>query len=189
MSNIVVFYFHGFASGVNSKKFQSLIDAGFETYGVDIPIPYTKAKHTLVDYILDKFNELDLFGKTVVFVGTSLGGYWASRMAQLFDVPAFLINPALDPANSLKQYLDKDIKNYVTGEKIELSEEIISGYFPIEFPQSIHYHDHIFISANDPVIDQSVWLTVKRPFLRIYDSADHRFDDNWGDVIAELKAL
>ena len=40
----------------------------------------------------------------IILIGSSLGGYWTNFLAQKFNLPCLLINPAIAPMNSLKKY-------------------------------------------------------------------------------------
>jgi predicted esterase YcpF (UPF0227 family) len=44
-------------------------------------------------------------------IGSSLGGFYAAFLAEKFDAPAVLINPAVRPFNTLSQHLGEN-KNY-----------------------------------------------------------------------------
>jgi uncharacterized protein len=65
----------------------------------------------------------------VVFVGSSLGGYWANAMAKNYKFPCFLINPSLYPMDSLGKYgVAQDyLHQYLPSTKLLVSRTIILG--------------------------------------------------------------
>ena len=61
------------------------------------------------------------FGRIPCFVGSSLGGYYATYLAEKHGLKAVLINPAIDPHVGLRAFLGPQ-KNLHTGEPYELIE-------------------------------------------------------------------
>lgn len=93
-----IVYIHGYGSSSNTLKVHSLRDLGYNVVAPDVPLLYDDALDTLknVFYSLPKDD--------ILIVGSSLGGYWASIMSDLFIIPAVLINPSCDPGKTLKSY-------------------------------------------------------------------------------------
>jgi predicted esterase YcpF (UPF0227 family) len=60
-------------------------------------------------------------GAPVCFVGSSLGGFYATYLAEQHGAKAVLMNPAVDPHVGLRPYLGLQ-KNLHTGEPYELTE-------------------------------------------------------------------
>ena len=89
-----VVYFHGYGSSSKSDKVSALT-----AVAPDIPVTYDEARKVLVEFLTPL-----LKNPNVVFVGTSLGGYWATIMSDLFGVPAVIINPSTTPRISLNKY-------------------------------------------------------------------------------------
>ena len=57
----------------------------------------------------------------MTFIGSSLGGFYATWLAERYAAKAVLINPAIDPHLGLRAYLGPQ-KNLYTGEPYELTE-------------------------------------------------------------------
>jgi len=68
----------------------------------------------------------------IALVGTSLGGYWAARFGNHFEIPAVLINPTIHPHQSLKRYVGHKLLNFVTRSRNILREEVPASYGNIE---------------------------------------------------------
>ena len=58
----------------------------------------------------------------ITLVGSSLGGFYATWLAEKHDVRAALINPAIDPHEGLRAYLGPQ-QAFHGGERYELTEE------------------------------------------------------------------
>ena len=121
-----VIYLHGFASGPNTQKVQLLKDAGFEVIAPLIPIDVVTAESE-VHYCIMNAVMSSYPSEKIVVLGTSLGGFWAARMGQYFDITTILMNPALHPEESLKKFIGS-YKNYHTGEMLELDEKTVDRY-------------------------------------------------------------
>ena len=59
---------------------------------------------------------------SIALVGSSLGGFYATHLAERYRVRAVLINPAVRPYENLVTYLGRQ-RNLYTGEKYELTPE------------------------------------------------------------------
>ncbi len=114
MNNLIV-YCHGLNSSPASDKVERLkkLFPDDEVVCFQASIDPDKAVAEVGDMVLDKLIEhrhLHSLGK-LYFVGTSLGGWLAAKLAEKFDSKALLINPCYDPQMSLQKYpeIDKEI--------------------------------------------------------------------------------
>lgn len=57
----------------------------------------------------------------VYLMGSSLGGYWATWLAQKYDLRAVLINPSVRPWQFMPEFLEVDLKGYHTDDSYRLS--------------------------------------------------------------------
>ncbi len=116
-----VIYIHGFNSSPLSHKaqqWQRWLDA--EQPDVRYAIPALKP------YPLDAIQQLSALIQAapgaVGLVGSSLGGYYATYLAEKFSVPAVLINPAVRPFETLSRYIGEN-ENFHTQEKYVLNQQ------------------------------------------------------------------
>lgn len=178
---MLVIYFHGFASNPNGSKVDMLREAGFTVFAPEIDIDPDVAEPRLISFIRGVIGAAAI-GEQIVFVGTSLGGFWAARMGELFDGEAVLINPAMRPEESLKKYLGP-YTNYFTGEQKMLTAETVAKY--ARYPSAgSDRHRTYFIARHDAKL-VSVPTGEARVFT--YESDDHRGMSFFGDVIKYLK--
>ena len=175
-------YFHGFASGPNGSKVDILRRAGFTVSAPDIDIDPDIAEPYLIEFIRQeeiKYNSID---KRCTFIGTSLGGFWAARMGELFEDAAVLINPAMHPEVSLRKFIGP-YTNYSTGEQKMLTAEIVDKYASYPSAGSDRYRRY-FIAEHDTKLDP---LPTNEGKVFTYASADHRGMTFFGDVVEYLK--
>ena len=63
---------------------------------------------------------------SLAFVGSSLGGFYATWLAERYDAKAVMINPSVRPFTDLERYLGPQ-RNLYTGEAYELTRDALCG--------------------------------------------------------------
>jgi len=76
---------------------------------------------------LEKLVEDNASGQ-VYLMGSSLGGWWATWLAEKYDLKAVLINPAVDMSEFNKIYINVRLKNYHTDDTYLLTEKDAEGF-------------------------------------------------------------
>ena len=118
-----ILYFHGFASSSDSDKAKiiknhiSKVSKKIKIFIPDLSNNFKQANNQINELI--KKNEKDF-----VFMGSSLGGYYANFFANINNSKAILINPAIPPLKGFEEYLGEN-ENYSTGEKFNVNKEDI----------------------------------------------------------------
>ncbi len=114
----MILYLHGFNSSPQSHKAQVMrrymAERGFGAQFACPALPPSGAQ------AIRDIEKLDL-RHGVALVGSSLGGFYATYLAEKYGVRAVLLNPALEPYVGLRAYLGPQ-KNLHTGEPYELTE-------------------------------------------------------------------
>ena len=145
MSNTIL-YFHGFKSSSDSGKaqeFKKFIEN--KTSQTKIIIPdlkddFKEANKQIEDLISEN-------APNILFMGSSLGGYYALYFAQLYETKSVLINPAIPPLKDFEIHLGKN-ENYATGNKFTISKDDIS------YVRSLH-HKKILEPKNNLILLES----------------------------------
>ena len=119
-----ILYFHGFKSSSKSSKAQSIKNfIAKNAKNTKIIIP------DLDDNFQNAHNQIEelirLSGSNIVFMGSSLGGYFASYFSQKLKKKAVLINPAVHPLKDFEVHLGEN-ENYSSGNKFNISSKEIS---------------------------------------------------------------
>ena len=113
-----ILYFHGFASSSDSDKAKiikshiSKISKKIKIFTPDLSNNFKEANNQITKLIDE--NEKDF-----VFMGSSLGGYYANFFGSINKSKVILINPAIPPLKGFEEYLGEN-ENYSTGEKLSL---------------------------------------------------------------------
>lgn len=120
-------YLHGFLSSPSSQKAQQL-RCYFQQHLTDdellIPaLPFEPA--AAIQMAEQLVQQLKAQHQQVYLIGSSLGGFYATYLAEKYRVPAILINPAVRPFDLFADYLGPNTHFY-TGEVHELTMEHIA---------------------------------------------------------------
>jgi hypothetical protein len=95
----------------------------------------------------------ELVGNTeACYVGSSLGGYYATYLVEMCGGRAVLINPAIDPHVGLRGYLGPQ-KNLYTGEPYELTNEHLQQWRELYVPRITPSRYLLLVETGDEVLD------------------------------------
>ncbi|MGB5582289.1 MAG: YqiA/YcfP family alpha/beta fold hydrolase [Gammaproteobacteria bacterium] len=128
MTRSRILYLHGFKSSPESHK-AKLLQAYMRRRDLSDYIEIPQIPPIPVDAIelLRGRAELITRDTGLSLVGSSLGGFYATWLAEKYHCPAVLINPAVKPHELLKQYLGENT-NYYTAERWVLNESHIRQF-------------------------------------------------------------
>ncbi len=93
-----------------------------------------------------------LVRKNTCFLGSSLGGFYATHLAEKHDLRAVLINPAIDPHVGLRAYLGPQ-QNLHTGEPYELTEAHLREWEKLYVPRITPQRYLLIVETGDEVLD------------------------------------
>ena len=93
-----------------------------------------------------------MLGPNDCFIGSSLGGFYATYLAEKHGLKAVLINPAIDPHIGLRAYLGPQ-KNLHTGEPYELTEAHLRQWEKLYVPRISPQRYLLIVETGDEVLD------------------------------------
>lgn len=85
-------------------------------------------------------------------IGSSLGGFYATYLAEKLGLKAVLINPAIDPHVGLRAYLGAQ-KNLHTGRPYELTEAHLREWEELYVPRITPQRYLLIVETGDEVLD------------------------------------
>jgi uncharacterized protein len=177
---------HGFGSVGNTPKTESLKKAFGKDNVIspDLPIDPDEVKELIHDIVF-KIND------PIIFVGTSLGGFYAHLFSVMYQTDCVLINPSITPSVSIGKKIGIN-KNYATGKEFEVKKEYIDKFNDIETDLSLENDNsgvHLFLAKDDDVLDYSTaFHTLTAPaFVEITEDGGHRYDTKWDMVIEYIR--
>jgi len=102
-------YLHGFNSSPKSHKAQLITQHMHESGSLDLLIcPQIPAIPEEARLFLEKLVEETLDNYQLSFAGSSLGGYYATYLAEKYSGSAVLVNPSVRPYETLRAYLGEN---------------------------------------------------------------------------------
>jgi len=108
-------------------------------------------------------------------VGSSLGGFYATWLAEKYRLKAVLVNPAVRPYELLHDYLGPQ-KNLYTGVEYELTEQHLAELHELEAPSITPAHYLLMVQTEDEVLDYRQAAEKYRDARQIViEGGDHGF--------------
>ena len=174
-----VVYLHGFNSSANALKAQEtqhfLLQyyPSINFYSPTIPDLPDEAKHFLNAFILDLKTRYD----ALLLIGSSLGGFYATWLAEAFDIKAVLVNPAIRPHELMRQYLGWN-ENPYSHHRYELTVKHIKTLQSLYITQMKDFSRFlVLLQMGDEVLQASeASKRFYRSTCRIMPGGNHRFE-------------
>ena len=147
----MLIYVHGFNSGSASSKAREL-QATFANLGQDSSFICPDLPHRPAQAIAVLKNLIDQYD-AVKLVGSSLGGFYATWLAERCGVKAVLINPAVHAQILLANELGEQ-KNYSSGEIYQFTQHHLSELAAFDLPQLSHPENILLlVETGDEILD------------------------------------
>jgi predicted esterase YcpF (UPF0227 family) len=189
----LILYLHGFTSGPQSRKVQALAarlaQHGLEDRLICPQLPASPAAAiALAEDILQKVGA----GGTATMVGSSLGGYYATYLAEKHGLKAVLVNPAVVAAIELERYLGPQTWLY-SGDAFNFTQQHIAELRALEVPALADPSRYwLLVEEGDETLDYRQAVTryagAKQTVLPGGDHSFTRWDD-WLDEILAFAGL
>lgn len=169
----MIVYLHGFNSSPASHKAQvlkrRLEDRGLGKLYACPVLPDTPAEAIrAIESAIEGGNSDEL-----TFIGSSLGGYYATWFVERVGGRAVLINPAITPHVGLEAYLGTQ-KNLHTGEPYELTRTHLEGWRRLLVDRIDPERYLLLLETGDEVLD---WREAARKYegarMSVRDGGDH----------------
>jgi len=172
----MLLYLHGFNSSPQSKKaIQTQQWLQENAPQIKFCCPQLPPYASQVMDILRPLIENSL-SQPVYLVGSSMGGFFATCLAEQYDLRAVLINPAVSPGRGLHSWLGEN-RNYITGERWIFEPQHIDEYLDLDPPQIQRQENYkLLLQTGDQVLD---YRKAQRRYQGCYmiteEHGDHSF--------------
>ena len=184
----MIVYLHGFRSSPQSSKAQRLkarmaaLGLGDLFWCGQLP-PSPRAAIALAERQIAAARAP---GAPVTVVGSSLGGYYATHLAEKHGLRAVLVNPAVVAHLSLAEFVGTQTNLY-TGEAFEFRPEYLDELRALEVPRISRSQDFLLLAeTGDEVLDYRQ-AVAKYAGCRqvVLEGGDHSFT-RWDDYLDEI---
>lgn len=170
---------HGFNGSTNSPRVQHL-RAKFPKTKVFAPDYNDRDPHQGYNTLLQFVTRTMKKYPHLLLTGCSLGGFWSHVISNQLKLPSLLLNPAMEPWDTLKKYVDE-----------KFTEEDVATYHDFRFknalPRTVYEPRIVLLESGDKVIDPHNTQKMFRGHcdVRLLPGGSHRFDN----LIAVDKAV
>jgi len=179
-----ILYLHGFSSSPASLKARQLADL-LEARGLGDRFFCPALSHAPDEAIAQAEAIIRTQTGPLTVVGSSLGGFYATCLAERYGLRAALINPLVGVPASLDQYIGEQTNLY-TGERFEFTAAHITQLRALEAPHVTPGNYLLLLETGDEVLDYR--LAVARyagSHLRVFEGGDHSFT-HFAELLPQL---
>jgi predicted esterase YcpF (UPF0227 family) len=130
----------------------------------------------------------------VAVIGSSLGGFYATGVAERCGCPAVLLNPAVEPARDLAKYIGEQTAFHDPSERFFFRAEFVDELRALAVPAITHPQRYFAVIAKgDEVLDwREMTARYRGAHIKLLEGGDHAlsdFDDHLPDVLHFLNLL
>lgn len=155
----MIIYIHGFGSNGMYDRINNLRMA-FKSKGFLAPSLQSNPK-LAIETLKEIIENCKLKNEKVYLIGTSLGGYYALILSNMYDIPAVVINPSIYPYETLKNSnKDNLYTNYFDNTKFEFNKkhiDLLIKYKPLKYNVD---KTMLLLQKGDELLDYKVALEV-----------------------------
>lgn len=181
----LILYLHGFRSGPASHKAQQL-EARLAARGLGrrFVCPQLPVEPRAAVALCERL--IKASGAAVTLVGSSLGGYYATFLAEKHDLQAVLVNPAVVAHLSLLEYVGRQTNLY-SGEAFEFTLAHIEQLRALEVaPLSKPERFWLLVETGDELLDYRLAVTKYAGARQtVLEGGDHSFT-RWSDTLDDI---
>jgi len=171
----MLIYLHGFKSGPSSVK-ATRLKQHMQALGLAALYDCPQLPHQPAAAIQLIEKRIRASATPVTLIGSSLGGYYATWLAEQYDLKAIMVNPAVLAAMSLRDYVGTQ-QNMYSGETFEFTEAHIAELSAIEVTAITHPERYLLLAeTGDEVLDYRLAVAKYRGARQIVlQGGDHSF--------------
>lgn len=186
----ILLYLHGFLSSPQSHKAQLTSKYCERNQCVErIIIPTLQwgpnsaieQLHTIMADILDQH---------VILIGSSLGGFYATRLAEHYGIPAALVNPAVAPFDRWQEYLG-DHQNFYSDAVITVTDAHVAELESLDVKSLANPENYLLlVEQGDETLD---YRNAVRKYVQssqiVHAGGNHSYENYAADLPAIFSFL
>lgn len=184
-----ILYLHGFRSSPQSTKAR-LMAAHFANTEHRFICPQLPASPTVaIELARELIEDRGNAAKDWALIGSSLGGYYATFLAERYGCRAALLNPAVKPADDLSGYVG-ELTSYHSGEPFAWRAEYLNELAALQIAQITQPTRYFLLAATgDEVLDwQQMRDHYPDAYQHIIEGSDHAITE-FPDYIEQVAAF
>jgi predicted esterase YcpF (UPF0227 family) len=186
-----IVYLHGFRSSPASVKARALVAAVAALPArarprLHVPLLQFAPRQAIDTVTAWVRREVDAPAGDLTFVGSSLGGFYATHLAEALDARAVLVNPAVRPHADLAPYVGVQTNLY-TGEAFEVLPAHFAELAALAVPRITRPERYLLlVQTGDEVLD---WREAVAHYGGAFQSVEGGGDHGFQRFDAQIPAL
>ncbi len=183
--NFYLLYLHGFNSSPLSSKARVTFDY-CARLGIADRIAVPELPHVPALAIAQMCEIIEAQTLPVVLMGSSLGGFYATYLAERYGLKAALINPAVNPADLWHEHLGEN-RNYYSGRRYTITEEHVQQLRDIDTQQLRHAHNYLLlVQTGDETLDYRLAVDKYKSSTSIIQEGGNHSFENYEAMLPEI---
>lgn len=146
-------YIHGFLSSplsFKAQQTQAWLAANHPEIDYYCPqlSPYPLETQQLLEQLVES-----ILPKPLYVMGSSLGGFWATWLAEKYNLRALLVNPAVNPHHFMPKYVGMDLKSYHRDDHYSLQPHHIDEIIQVDVQPTRLANYWLLVQTGDETLD------------------------------------
>ncbi len=181
-----VVYLHGFNSSPASQKARLFTDYCHEHGVRDVLVPALSHDPALAMQSIEA--GIGAQGQDVaLLVGSSLGGYYATYLAERYGLKAALINPAVSPCDHLPREIVGTHRNQYTHEEYEFTLEHVAFLRALDVKKIRDPSRYLLlVQTGDTTLDYRLAVTLYAGCEQVVQEGGSHSFENFGAVLPRI---
>jgi predicted esterase YcpF (UPF0227 family) len=188
----MIIYLHGFNSGGQSQKAAWLRAqlAPVPVFAPDYPAHRASEALRVLRKFIRRLRRENPHTRKLMLIGSSLGGFWAQRLAPEFGACIVLINPSMRPDETLARHTGCYRNEATGGETVLTAQDVLALKAQRVEPCNPRVPTLLLLDADDEVLDYRIAEAALRGCGKtiVYPGGSHRFE-HLSEALPEIRAL
>jgi len=188
----MIIYLHGFNSGGQSQKAAWLRAklAPVPVFAPDYPAHRANEALRVLRKFIRRLRRENPHTRKLMLIGSSLGGFWAQRLAPEFGACMVLINPSMRPNETLARHTGRHRNEATGGETVLTAQDVLALKAHRVEPCNPKVPTLVLLDAQDEVLDYRLAEAAFRGCGRtiVFLGGSHRFE-HLPEALSEIRAL
>lgn len=178
-------YLHGFNSSPLSSKARITFDY-CESLGIANCIAVPELPHIPALAIAQMSEIIEAQTLPVVLMGSSLGGYYATYLAERYGLKAVLINPAVNPAQLWHEHLGLN-RNFYSGRQYTITEEHVQQLREIDTTHLQYPQNYLLlVQTGDETLDYRLAVDKYKSATSIIQEGGNHSFENYAEMLPRI---
>lgn len=184
-ADFYLLYLHGFNSSPLSAKARITFEY-CARLGIADRIAVPELPHIPALAITQMCEIIEAQTLPVVLMGSSLGGYYATFLAERYGLRAALINPAVNPAQLWHEHLGEN-RNYYSGRRYTITEEHVQQLREIDTVQLTQAQNYmLLVQTGDETLDYRLAVDKYKSSTSIIQEGGNHSFENYEEMLPDV---